>query len=75
MGKTRIGNLAKELKIEVGELIQRLHDELGLKEKITYLSLLDEETVARARQTITTAEPQLFPLAVSVSEKILPSRM
>ena len=64
MGKTRIGNLAKELKMDVRELIQRLRDELGLQEKITYLSLLDDETVARARQTITTAAPQVEELRV-----------
>ncbi|MHB9075729.1 MAG: translation initiation factor IF-2 [Desulfobaccales bacterium] len=64
MGKTRIGNLAKELKMDVGELIHRLRDELGLQEKITYLSLLDDETVARARQTITTAAPQVEELRV-----------
>jgi hypothetical protein len=69
MGKTRIGNLAKELKIEVGELIQRLRDELGLKEKITYLSLLDDETVARARQTISTAAPQVEELRVGEKVK------
>jgi translation initiation factor IF-2 len=64
MGKTRIGNLAKELKMDVGELIHRLRDELGLQEKITYLSLLDDETVARARQTITTVAPQVEELRV-----------
>jgi translation initiation factor IF-2 len=64
MGKTRIGNLAKELKMDVGELIHRLRDELGLQEKITYLSLLDDETVARARQTITTAAPQVEEMRV-----------
>jgi translation initiation factor IF-2 len=64
MGKTRIGNLAKELKMDVRELIQRLRDELGLKEKITYLSLLDDETVARARQTISAVAPQVQELRV-----------
>ena len=42
MGKTRIVNLAKELKMEVRELIQRLKDDLGLQENFTYLSSLDE---------------------------------
>ncbi|MFZ5447978.1 MAG: translation initiation factor IF-2 [Thermodesulfobacteriota bacterium] len=64
MGKTRIGNLAKELKMEVRELIQRLRDELGLQESIHHLSLLDDETVARARQTISTAAPQVEELRV-----------
>ncbi len=64
MGKTRIGNLAKELKMDVRELIQRLRDELGLQENFTYLSSLDDETVARARQTITTVAPQVEELRV-----------
>ena len=42
MGKTRIVNLAKELKMEVRELIQRLKDDMGLQENFTYLSSLDE---------------------------------
>jgi translation initiation factor IF-2 len=64
MGKTRIGNLAKELKMDVRELIQRLKDELGLQENFTYLSSLDDETVDRARQTITAASPQVEELRV-----------
>jgi translation initiation factor IF-2 len=56
--------LAKELKMDVTELIQRLRDELGLQEHITYLSSLDDETVARARQTISTAAPQVEELRV-----------
>ncbi|MEJ2670709.1 MAG: translation initiation factor IF-2 [Deltaproteobacteria bacterium] len=68
MGKTRIGNLAKELKMDVKELIQRLKDDLGLQENINYLSSLDEETVARARQTISVASPQVEELRVG--EKI-----
>jgi translation initiation factor IF-2 len=64
MGKTRIGNLAKELKMDVRELIQRLRDELGLQENFTYLSSLDDETVARARRTISTAAPKVEELRV-----------
>ncbi len=64
MGKTRIVNLAKELKMEVRELIQRLKDELGLQENFTYLSSLDDAIVARARQVISTAEPQVEELRV-----------
>jgi translation initiation factor IF-2 len=56
--------LAKELKMDVRELIQRLRDELGLQENFTYLSSLDDDTVARARQTITTVVPQVEELRV-----------
>jgi translation initiation factor IF-2 len=64
MGKTRIVNLAKELKMEVRELIQRLKDDLGLQENFTYLSSLDEAVVARARQVISVAAPQVEELRV-----------
>ncbi|MCX5891553.1 MAG: translation initiation factor IF-2 [Deltaproteobacteria bacterium] len=69
MAKTRIGNLAKELKIDVKELIQRLKDELGLQEHFTYLSLLDEPLVNRVRQTITTVSPKIEELRVGENVK------
>ena len=69
MAKTRIVNLAKELKIDVKELIQRLKDELGLQEHFTYLSSLEEATVARVRQLITTAAPQMEELRVGENVK------
>jgi translation initiation factor IF-2 len=69
MGKTRIVNLAKELKMEVRELIQRLKDDMGLQENFTYLSSLDEATVARARQVISTATPQVEELRVGDNVK------
>ncbi len=69
MGKTRIVNLAKELKMEVRELIQRLKDDLGLQENFTYLSSLDDATVARARQVISTAAPQVEELRVGDNVK------
>src|SRR5574340_1811149 len=69
MGKTRIGNLAKELKMEVRELIQRLKDDLGLQENFTYLSSLDEATVARARQVISVSTPQVEELRVGDNVK------
>ncbi|MBM4301689.1 MAG: translation initiation factor IF-2 [Deltaproteobacteria bacterium] len=64
MGKTRIVNLAKELKMEVRELIQRLKDDLGLQENFTYLSSLDDVTVARARQVISAATLQVEEMRV-----------
>jgi len=69
MGKTRIVNLAKELKMEVRELIQRLKDDLGLQGNFTYLSSLDEATVARARQGISAATPQVEELRVGDNVK------
>jgi translation initiation factor IF-2 len=69
MGKTRIVNLAKELKMEVRELIQRLKDDLGLQENFTYLSSLDEAVVARARQVISVSPPQVEELRVGDNVK------
>jgi len=69
MGKTRIVNLAKELKMEVRELIQRLKDDLGLQENFTYLSSLDEAVVARARQVINVSPPQVEELRVGDNVK------
>jgi translation initiation factor IF-2 len=56
--------LAKEFKMDVRELIQRLKDDLGLQENLTYLSSLDDETVARARRTISIVAPQVEELRV-----------
>jgi translation initiation factor IF-2 len=69
MAKTRIGNLAKELKVEVRELIQHLKEELGLKENFTYLSSLEDTVVARVRQTISGAAPRVEELRVGENIK------
>jgi translation initiation factor IF-2 len=69
MAKTRIGNLAKELKVEVRELIQHLKDELGLQENFTYLSSLDDTLVAQVRQTISVAAPKVEELRVGDNVK------
>ncbi len=69
MAKTRMVNLAKELKIDVKDLIQRLKDELGLQEHFTYLSSLDEPVVARVRQVINVASPQVEELRVGENVK------
>ena len=69
MAKTRIGNLAKELKVEVRELIQHLKEELGLQENFTYLSSLDDAVVARVRQTISAAAPRVEELRVGENVK------
>lgn len=69
MAKIRIVNLAKELKVEVRELIQRLKEDLGLQETVNYLSSLDEQTVTRLRQTITQAAPQVEEMRVGENIK------
>ncbi len=58
MAKTRILNLAKELKMDVKVFMQRLKDEMGLQVD-NYLSSLDEATVARVRQTLSRVEAQM----------------
>jgi len=63
MAKTRILNLAKELKVDVKVLMQRLRDELGLQVD-NYLSSLDEATTDRVRQTISQSAPQVEELRV-----------
>jgi DNA helicase-4 len=69
MSKTRIVSLAKELNVDVLELIQRLKDDLGLQENFTYLSSLDDATVVRARQMIRAATPQVYEVRVGVNVK------
>src|SRR5208337_4115485 len=69
MAKTRIATLAKELKLDVKELIQRLKDDLGLQEHFTYLSSLDEVTVSRARQSLSAAATQMEELRVGENVK------
>src|SRR5208337_1261790 len=69
MATTRIANLAKELKIDVKELIQRLKDDLGMQEHLTHLSPLDEATAARARQSLSAAATQMEELRVGENVK------
>ncbi|MDD2903318.1 MAG: translation initiation factor IF-2 [Syntrophales bacterium] len=58
MAKTRILNLAKELKVDVKVLMQRLKDEMGLQVD-NYLSSLDDAVAGRVRQVMSQAEPQM----------------
>jgi translation initiation factor IF-2 len=58
MARTRILNLAKELKVDVKVLMQRLKEDMGLQVD-NYLSSLDEPVVARVRQVMTQAEAQV----------------
>ncbi len=61
--------MAKELKIDVKELIQRLKDDLGMQEHLTHLSPLDEATVSRARQSLSAAATQMEELRVGENVK------
>jgi translation initiation factor IF-2 len=69
MAKTRIGNLAKELKVEVRELIQHLKEDMGMQEQFTYLSSLDEAVAERVRQTLSAAAPRVEELRVGDNVK------
>jgi translation initiation factor IF-2 len=68
MAKTRIINLAKELKVDVRELMQHLKDDLGLKVD-NYLSSLDESMVEKVRQTITQVRLQVEEVRVGETVK------
>ncbi len=61
--------MAKELQLDVKELIQRLKDDLGLTEHFTYLSSLDEATVARARERLSAAAMRTEELRVGENVK------
>ncbi|MCK9377596.1 MAG: translation initiation factor IF-2 [Syntrophobacterales bacterium] len=61
--------MAKEFKMDVRDLIQRLKDEMGMQENFTYLSSLDDETVARVRQTISIAPPKVEEMRVGDNVK------
>ncbi len=67
MAKTRLLNLAHELKIDVRELIQHLKDDLGLE--FSFLSPLDETTVARVRQIFSISAPKVEEVLVSENVK------
>ncbi|MEW6386305.1 MAG: translation initiation factor IF-2 [Thermodesulfobacteriota bacterium] len=68
MAKVRVINLAKELKVEVRELMQRLKEDMGLQVD-NYLSSLDEDTAERVRQTISQAAPQVEELRIGANIK------
>ena len=58
MAKTRILNLAKELKVDVKVLMQRLKDEMGLQVD-NYLSSVDDAVAVKVRQVMSQAEAQV----------------
>jgi translation initiation factor IF-2 len=68
MARTRVINLAKELKIDVSDLLQRLKDDLGLQVD-NYLSSLDEATAERVRQSMSQLAPQIEELRIGDNVK------
>ena len=58
MAETRVFKLAKDLKMEVRELIQRLREDFGLQVGNPY-STLDEATSERVRQVLSRMTPQV----------------
>jgi translation initiation factor IF-2 len=68
MARTRVINLAKELKIDVSDLLQRLKDDLGLQVD-NYLSSLDESTAERVRQSMSQLAPQIEELRIGDNVK------
>jgi len=67
MAKIRVQNLAKELKVDVLHLMQRLKDELGMQ--VTYLSSLDEGTASQVRQLVSQESAQVEELRIGENVK------
>ncbi len=67
MATIRVQNLAKELKVDVLQLMQHLKDELGLQ--VTYLSTLDEGTASQVRQQMSQATAQVEELRIGDNVK------
>ena len=67
MAKIRVQNLAKELKVDVLQLLQRLKDDLGMQ--VTYLSSLDEGTATQVRQLMSQAAAQVEELRIGENIK------
>jgi hypothetical protein len=69
MAKTRIHDLANELKLDVKELLRRLKDEYGVQERLNYLTSLDDSVVSRVRESISAAAIQVEELRVGENIK------
>jgi translation initiation factor IF-2 len=67
MAKIRVQTLAKELKVDVLQLMQRLRDDLGLQ--VTYLSTLDEGTASQVRQLMSQTTAQVEELRIGDNVK------
>ncbi len=67
MATIRVQNLAKELKVDVLQLMQHLKDSLGMQ--VTYLSTLDEGTAAQIRQIMSQETAQVEELRIGDNVK------
>ncbi len=67
MAKIRVQNLAKELKVDVLQLMARLKDDLGMQ--VTYLSSLDEGTATQVREIMSQDAPQVEELRIGDNVK------
>jgi translation initiation factor IF-2 len=67
MARIRVQSLAKELKVDVLQLMQHLKDDLGLQ--VTYLSTLDEGTASQVRQTMSQGTAQVEELRIGDNVK------
>ncbi len=67
MARIRVQNLAKELKVDVLQLMQHLKDDMGLQ--VNYLSTLDEGTASQVRQLLSQATAQVEELRIGENVK------
>ena len=67
MARIRVQNLAKELKVDVLQLMQHLKDSLGMQ--VTYLSTLDEGTAAQIREIMSQKTAQVEELRIGDNVK------
>ncbi len=67
MARIRVKSLAKELKVDVLQLMQHLKDDLGLQ--VTYLSTLDEGTASQVRQIMSQGAAQVEELRIGDNVK------
>jgi translation initiation factor IF-2 len=67
MARIRVQSLAKELKVDVLQLMQHLKDDMGLH--VTYLSTLDEGTASQVRQFMGQETAQMEELRIGENVK------
>jgi translation initiation factor IF-2 len=67
MARIRVQSLAKELKVDVLQLMQHLKDDLGLQ--VTYLSTLDEGTASQVREIMSQGTAQVEELRIGDNVK------
>jgi translation initiation factor IF-2 len=67
MARIRVQSLAKELKVDVVQLMQHLNDDLGMQ--VTYLSTLDEGTASQVRQSMSTGTAKVEELRIGDNVK------